>query len=188
MSSRSSKSDPAAALPDFITIGRVRKPHGVRGEVTIGVLSDVSERFVAGSVVDIVLPDGQRRSARISAVRGRKGEAIVHFAGLETRDQAEELRAAVLEVDRSRVPDAPPGTFYFFELIGCECTDRRAGELGQVARVLDDGGGLLLEIEAGARSLLVPFVEAYIQDVDIANRRIELDLPEGLIETCTSGS
>ena len=188
MSSRSSKSDPPAELPDFITIGRVRRPHGVRGEVTVGVLSDVRERFAAGSVVDIVLPGGQRRSARISAVRGRQSEAIVHFAGLETRDQAEELRAAVLEIDRSRVPDAPPGAFYFFELVGCDCTDKRAGELGQVARVLDDGGGLLLEIAAESRSLLVPFVAAYLQDVDIANRRIELELPEGLIETCTSGS
>jgi 16S rRNA processing protein RimM len=188
MSSRSSKSDPPAALPDFITIGRVRKPHGLKGEVTVGVLSDVDERFAAGSVVDLVLADGQRRSTRISAVRGRRDEAIVRFAGLETRDQAEELREAMLEIDRSRVPSAPPGAFYFFELVGCECTDRRAGELGSVARVLDDGGGLLLEIEAGPRSLLVPFVEEYLQEVDIANRRIELQLPEGLIETCTSGS
>jgi len=188
MSSRSSKSDSSAALPDFIAVGIVRKPHGVRGEVSVSVLSDVGERFAAGSDVDIVLPDGRRRSARISTVRGRKGEAIVRFTGLETRDQAEELRSALLEIDRSRVPQAPPGAFYFFELVGCECVDRRAGELGPVVRVLDDGGGLLLEIEGGSKRLLVPFVEAYLQNVDVVERRIEMNLPEGLIETCTSES
>lgn len=152
----------------------------------MSVLSDVDDRFAVGSDVEIVLPNGQRRSARIATVRGRKGEAIIRFAGLDTRDQVEELRAAVLEIDRSRVPNAPPGAFYFFELVGCECVDHQAGELGRVVRVLDDGGGLLLEIEGGRKSLLVPFVEAYLQDVDLVKRRIELDLPEGLIETCTS--
>jgi len=188
MSSKSSKSDPSASLSGFITVGRIRKAHGLRGEVTVDVLSDVEKRFAAGAVVDIVLPSGRRRTARVSSVRGGRGEAIIGFEGLENRDQAEELRGAVLEIDRSRVPKPPPGTFYFFELVGCECVDKRGGELGRVARVLEDGGGLLLEVTGDSRSLLVPFVEAYLKDVDIAGRRIEMELPEGLIETCTSGS
>lgn len=188
MSSRSSKSDPSASLPEFITVGRVRKPHGVRGEVSVGVLSDVRDRFTVGSVVDIVLSSGQRRTARISSVRGGKEEAIVRFSGLETRDQAEVLRQAVLEVARAQVPAAPPGSFYYFELVGCQCSDARAGELGRVTRVLEDGGGLLLEIKGDSRTLLVPFVEAYIRQVDIGKQSIEVDLPEGLIETCTSES
>jgi len=169
-------------------VGRVRKPHGVRGEVTVGVFSDVGERFVAGSVVDIVLSNGQRRTARITSVRGGKREAIVRFSGLETRDQAELFREAVLEIDRAQVPKAPPGSFYYFELVGCRCVDARAGELGRVTRVLEDGGGLLLEITGDHRSLLVPFVEAYLQNVDISEQCIEVELPEGLIETCTSES
>jgi len=188
MSSRSSKSDPPPALPDRIAVGRVRKPHGVQGEVSVFVLSDVHERFVAGAVVDIALTTGQRRRARISSVRGGRSDAIVRFSDLETRDQAEELRGAVLEIERSRVPRAPPGTYYFFELVGCECVDKQAGELGIVERVLDDGGGLVLEVTGGSGNLLVPFVEAYLKDVDIVARRIDLELPEGLVETCTSES
>lgn len=188
MSSRSSKSDSRTDLPRRIVVGRVRKPHGVRGEVAIRVLSDVSGRFTAGAAVELVLAHGQRREGEIAAVRRRGDDAIVLFAGVETRDQAEELRAALVEVERSAVPEAPNGAYYYFELIGCVCTDPGVGELGRVTRVFEDGGGLILEIEKAGQSLLVPFVEAYLADVDTVGRRIEMRLPEGLIETCTSGS
>lgn len=188
MNSRSSKSDSQAELPEFVLVGRILKPHGVRGEVTVSALSDVNDRFSVGSEVDLVLANGDRRKAGIASVRGRKEKAIVHFSGVETREQADELRGAVVEVDRSMVPPPPHGSFYFFELVGCDCVDHKVGELGRVATIVEDGGGLLLEIVGDSRTLLVPFVEAYLKDVDTACRRIELELPAGLIETCTSKS
>ena len=189
MSSRSSKSDPFARRPEFITVGRVRKPHGVRGEVSVGVLSDVKERFAAGSTVEVVAADDTRRSVPIKSVRGgRKGEVIVAFEGCENREEAEKLRGAMLEISRSSVPAAPPGSFYYFELVGCECVDKRTGLLGQVTDVLEDGGGLLLEISAVESTLLVPFVQAYLVDMDTQNLRIELELPPGLVDTCRSAS
>ena len=188
MNSRSSKSDTPASLPECITVGRVRKPHGVRGEVVVDVLSDVQGRFAAGSVVEVVLSSGERNRMQIDSARIRQGGAIVRFVGCESRDQAEGLRRAAVEIDRSQVPPAPEGAFYYFELIGCACVDEHEGELGRVARVLEDGGGLILEISSESRNLLVPFVDAYLKKVDIAARRIELTMPKGLIETCTSGS
>jgi len=188
MSSRSSKSDPSSAYSGFVTVGRVRKPHGVRGEVTVDVLSDVEKRIAAGAIVDLVLSNGSRRTAVMSSVRGKNQGPIVHFESCDSRDQAEELRGAVLQVDASAVPKAPAGSFYFFELIGCACVDEVGGRLGRVEKVLDDGGGLLLEIVGESSTMLVPFVESYLREVDTAERRIELQLPEGLIETCTSRS
>ena len=188
MSSKSSKSDSPSSVPELITVGRVRKPHGVRGEVLVDVLSDVEGRFVAGSTVEMVWPTGRRQSACISSVRGSKTNVIVLFEGFESREQAEELRSAALEVDRTRVPSAPRGAFYFFELVGCDCFDEHLGELGRVSQVLEDGGGLILEVSTVGSNLLVPFVESYLKEVDVANRRIDLELPEGLIESCTSES
>ena len=161
MSSRSSKSDRSAALPEHITVGRIRKPHGVRGEVSVEVLSDVDGRITAGSVIDVVMASGDRRSVLVSSVRGRvSGAMIVQFEGTESRDQAEMLRSATLEVDLAKVPEAPEGMFYYFEMVGCLCVDQSEGELGTVADIVEDGGGLLLEIVRGSKNLLVPFVEA----------------------------
>jgi 16S rRNA processing protein RimM len=72
--------------------------------------------------------------------------------------------------------------------VGCRCRDGRYGELGRVAEVVEDGGGLLLEIESPGRHLLVPFVRAFLKSVDVTAGEIELDLPEGLIEACESKS
>jgi 16S rRNA processing protein RimM len=152
------------------------------------VLTDVEGRLSPGSEVLLVSPDGGRQEVRIATVRRRGEQAIIRFDGFESRDDVEHLRSAQLEVDRSRVPEAPQGTYFFFELVGCDCYDVHTGELGRVAGLLEDGGGLILEIEQPDRRLLVPFVKAYLKSVDTSNRRIEMQLPDGLIETCTSES
>ena len=186
MSSKSSKSDPATSLPDSVIVGKVRKPHGIRGEVVVEILSDVGSRFEPGAEVEIVRGTLSRQRARIAAIRRGRGEAIVRFEGWESRDDATELRGALLEVSRTEVPPAPAGSFYFFELVGCVCEDASNGELGTVERILEDGGGLVLEIRRETDTLLVPFVKAYLKAVDRIGRRIQVDLPEGLIEICTS--
>ncbi|HEX5720466.1 MAG TPA: ribosome maturation factor RimM, partial [Thermoanaerobaculia bacterium] len=103
------------------------------------------------------------------------------------RDQAEELRDALLEVDRSDVPDAPAGTYYWYQLLGCRC--RVDGEdLGEVTDLVEDGGGLLLVVSKDGRQVPIPFVRSFLKEVDVERGRIELDLPEGLLEACASGS
>ena len=183
MSSKSSRSDPLA-LPEFVTVGAVRRPHGIRGEVHVNVFSDVEDRFEVGSTVFLTPKTGSRLNVEMTAVRRVEKGAIVGFRGIETRGDAEKLRGATLEIARTEVPPAPEGSYYYFELIGCRCTDRSAGPLGIVDEVIEDGGGLLLEIEGQLGRLLVPFVDAYLVALDIENRRIVLELPKGLIETC----
>ena len=111
---------------------------------------------------------------------------IVRFDDCQTREQAEELRGCRLAVRRSEVPAAPPGLYYHFDLVGCRCIDADHGDLGEVTAVLEDGGGELLEVKRTSRILLVPFVEAFLEAVDVAGRQIRLRLPPGLVETCES--
>ena len=188
MNSRSSKSDSSHEQPSRVIVGRVRRPHGVRGEVSVSVLTDVEDRLSPGAKVHLVLSDGRNQEVRIAGARQTGGKAIIRFDGFESRNDVEQLRSARLEIDRSRVPEPPPGTYFYFELMGCECYDAAVGELGRVCGLLNDGGGLILEIQQPEGKLLVPFVKAYLKSVDIANRRIEMQLPDGLIATCTSES
>lgn len=204
MSSKSSKTEasPSATvvppesrrddLPETISVGRILRPHGVRGEVAVEVLSDVPGRFKKGSrVTGIRAGSAPSPHLQLTVAAGRvhKSGAVVRFEGCDSREQAEELRGLDLEVPRSEVPKAPKGTYYHFELLGCRCHDRTSGqELGRVVEVLEDGGGLILVAEGEGRRVPVPFVKDLLREVDVAAGRIEVELPEGLLETCASPS
>ncbi|HEX4961688.1 MAG TPA: ribosome maturation factor RimM [Thermoanaerobaculia bacterium] len=195
MSSKSSKTEPLAPLaarrddlPETVTVGRVLRPHGVRGEVVVEVLSDVPGRFEKGSRL-LGVPEKQPSlPLEVAASRVHKSGAVVRFAGCDGRDRAEELRGLWLEVPRSQVPAAEPGTYYQYELLNCLCSVSGA-ELGRVAEVVEDGGGLLLIVEGEeGRRIPVPFVREFLRQVDVAGARIDLELPPGLVETCASKS
>ncbi|HEV7509892.1 MAG TPA: ribosome maturation factor RimM [Thermoanaerobaculia bacterium] len=196
MSSKSSKTEAAGIsaevtrrddLPETITVGRVLRPQGIRGEVVVEVLSDVPDRFAPGSRLMGTREGKPAVTVEVAASRAHKSGAVVRFAGSEDRDQAEELRGLWLEIPRSQVPPAEPGTYYQYELVGCLC--RVSGEeLGRVAEVVEDGGGLLLIVEGEGRRIPVPFVREFLREVDVAGARIDLELPPGLVETCASRS
>jgi 16S rRNA processing protein RimM len=193
MSSKSSKTEGAAVpqervdLPETVAVGRVLRPHGVRGEVVVEVLSDVPARFQKGSRVMGVREGAPPLPLTVAAGRVHKTGAVVRFEGYDDRDRAGELRGLDLEIPRSEVPKAEPGTYYQFELLGCLCRDHGA-ELGRVVEVVEDGGGVMLIVEGEGRRIPVPFVKEFLRRVDVAAGTIDLDLPEGLLETCASTS
>ena len=194
MSSKSSKTEaPSEApprrddLPETVAVGRVLRPHGVRGEVVVEVLSDVPGRFKKGSRLTGVREGEPPASLVVAASRRHKSGAVVRFEGVETRESAEELRGLDLEVPRAEVPAAPRGTYYQYELLGCLCRDG-GEELGRVAEVVEDGGGVLLIVEGEDGRVPVPFVKEFLREVDVAAGRIDLALPPGLLEACASRS
>jgi 16S rRNA processing protein RimM len=170
-------------LPDIVVVGRVVRPHGLAGEVVVEIETDVEERFEPGSKLRLG-PRG--RAIEVAAARSFGDRLLVRFVGLTDRNAVEGLRGIDLTVDRRDVPAAPEGSFYHFELIGCACFDVCEGELGRVIAVRADGGGVLLEVAKGERKVLIPFVESFVRRIDVAGRRIELDLPPGLVDVCAS--
>jgi 16S rRNA processing protein RimM len=182
--------------PDRVAVGRVAAAHGLRGEVLVEVLSDVPGRFAPGASLLLTVPGEGARPNSIAASRphgGRQGSAggellLVALAGVADRTAAEALRGGLIEVPAADVPPAPDGAYYQFDLVGCQCTDVRGAELGEVVEVMAGGGGDLLRVVGGGRELLLPFVDAYLAEVDVAGRRIVWNLPEGLVEACGSAS
>lgn len=187
MSSSSSKSE-TPPLPERILVGRVVRPHGVRGEVVVEPLTDTMSRFDAGrSLAGSVR--GSTRKLTVSRARPSAGGLLVAFAEVTDRDAAEELRGADLEIGRDEVPPARAGEFYYYELVGARCVDSREGELGRVVDLEEGPGGLLLVVENDAgRRLPLPFVAQFVAGVDREARRIDWRLPEGLIAACASRS
>ena len=171
-----------------VLVALVSRPHGVRGEVRIEIHSDVPGRFEPGSELMLRRVDRAPRTVRIASFRPARGSGILRFDGWQTREQAESLRGARLEVPLAQVPAPPAGLYYHFELIGCRCLDAERGDLGEVTAVVEDGGGVLLEVAGAGRTLPVPFVDAFLESVDVAAKTIRLRLPPGLVETCSSRS
>ena len=173
------------------------RPHGLRGELLVEPLSDLSERLAAGSEL-LLTPAGAlpapaagaapRQRLTVASSRPHRGGMLVTFAGIDDRDRADELRGAELAVARDRVPAAPAGAYYHFELLGCRCRDRRDGDLGEVVDLVDDGGGLILVVDDGSRRVPLPFVASFVAAVDVVAGTIEFELPPGLVDICASRS
>lgn len=178
-------------LPEEILVAQIVRPHGVRGEIVAEVFSDNPRRFARG--VELTLRQGERRrSVEIETSRRHKERVILRLAGVPDRDAAELLRGAELYVSRDEIPPPPDEEHYFFELVGCRCVDATLGEIGAVVEIHEDGGGLLLEVERatddGVERVLIPFVKAYVLEVDTDNGLMKTDLPKGLFESCASTS
>jgi 16S rRNA processing protein RimM len=162
----------------------------VRGEVVVQVLSDVPQRLDPGSELFAVWegrPGRSQRTLVVETYRPHKSGGMVRFAGIADRDQADELRDAWLEVDRSQVPAPEEGTYYWYQLLGCRCFEGEV-ELGKIVDLVEDGGGLLLIVSDGERQIPIPFVQRFLKSVDVESGRIELELPPGLLEACASTS
>ena len=182
MTSRSGKRE-AGDPEERILVGRIVGAHGIRGEVSVEVYSDVEDRFDPGRRIFLDLR-GRSSALTVETVRPHKGRLLVGFEGIGDRNRAEELRGGKLGVDRSDVPPAPEGSYYHFELVGCRVVDRALGELGEVADVIEDGGGILLVVRRPSGNLPVPFVDPYLERVDIEGQQIDCVLPEGFLEAC----
>lgn len=175
---------------DTVEVGRVVRAHGVRGDLLVESLTDVEGRFSRGTRLGLVTKDGARRTVTVRrSERPMPERLVVAFEGIDDRDAAEALRGARLEVPREAVPAAPEGAFWQFELVGCRVFEGAAGELGEVVDVADAGSGPLLVVAMpDGRTVPLPFVDRFLVGVDLAAKRIDLRLPEGLIEACASRS
>lgn len=182
---------------EHVLVGRVRRPHGLRGMVVVESLTDNPQRWEVGNRLRAVAPSpdspgappsGLPRELEVEQAQEHRGALLVQFRGVDGRDAAEALRGIGLAVPEADVPEAPEGTWYQFQLVGCRVWDAEAGDLGEVVDVVDSGGGDTLVVDDGRRQVLVPLVHDFLERVDVEAREIDLRLPPGLIETCASGS
>ena len=191
MSSTSSSPERSGAsrpAPATVQVGRILRPHGLRGEVVVEVVSEVPGRFAAGSELLLRRRDGELARVRLATGSAGGGTVRVRIEGYADREAAEALRGCELEVAIERVPAAPAGAFWHHELVGAVCRDRRAGELGEVEELVEQGGRLLLRVRGAVGELLIPFAEPFLAGLDREARTLTVDLPPGLIETCASRS
>ena len=198
---------PAAAVPvpvvapvgppsaeDLLVVGRIGKPQGSKGEVTVEVRTDDPEqRFAEGA--SLLTDPAERGPLVVETSRSQNGRLMVGFVGVLDRNDAEALRGTLLQVDaRARPPTEDDDEFHDHVLRGMTAVlvggAGLAGgaPLGTVADVLHlpHGDVLVVARADNGNEVLVPFVKAMVPEVDLATRTLVVDPPEGLLELTDS--
>ena len=173
----------AAESFSALTLARVLRPWGRRGEVAAEVLTDFPQRLIA--LKEAWLSDG-RNPPRLVSIRSSRmhiGQAVIHFAGVDSINDAERLRGLEVQVPFSERAAIPSGRHYISELNGCEVWEHGAETpLGPVRDVQKNGPAesWLLVVETPGGELLIPLAAEICTRIDTEARRIDVRLPEGL--------
>jgi 16S rRNA processing protein RimM len=174
-----------------VIVGRIGRPHGIRGEVVIGVRTDEPDlRFALGATLAAASsPDGDDAGGErltVASARWHSGQLLIGFAGITDRTAAAELTGSWLSVDSGQLPQiADPDEFRDHELIGLSVRTPAGDPVGVVTDVLHYGQDLLVVRRAGGRDeeCLVPFVKAIVPEVDVPGGVVVIDPPPGLLDS-----
>jgi len=176
----------AEFMADSVVIGRIGRAHGIKGEVSVEPRTDEPERrFAVGNVLDTRTPGGDVRSSAltVTGLRWHQGRMLVRFAEFPDRTAAEAARGTLLEV-RIQPDESPedPEEFYDRQLVGLQVRTTDGGEAGTVTGVIHGAAQDLLAIKNNGREVLVPFVNALVPEVNVADGFIVVADRPGLLD------
>ena len=188
---------PAEPVASWVWVASIRRAQGRKGEVFAELLTDFPDKFAERR--QLWLLPGQAAPALAGGRMHRapvqvelvshwlhKGGIVLHFAGVDSISQAEELAGRIVAIPETERAPLSENEAYISDLLGCTVFDL-AGEtpaaLGQIERVDRDPGPVaLLVVRGNAGELLIPFAKSYLQRIDLQNRRVEMMLPQGLTD------
>jgi 16S rRNA processing protein RimM len=173
---------------EFAIVGRVRKPHGIRGDLIVeAICNEPGAVFAPGRRVFAGTDDGAIDPARpqpVDVVRGRpfKDTWLVALRGVRDRNDAETWRGTYLLAEASTLSEPEDGEAYLHELTGMRVVDTGGSALGEIAGIVHLPHGLLLTVRMAGGDASVPFVDAIVLRIDRDARVITIDPPQGLLE------
>jgi 16S rRNA processing protein RimM len=168
---------------EFITLARVVKTQGRRGEVAAETHSDIPERFSAGMKLFALSKQDARRELEIEDLWPHKGLIVLKFAGVDSMSDAELLIGSELQVPLAERAKLEQGWTYVSDLIGSVVLDH-GREVGRIVDVQFGAGEapLLIVADSEGKKFDVPFAQAYLEGVDVAQHQVRMNLPEGMLE------
>lgn len=181
------------SLPDCASVARVKRPHGVRGELAVEALTDEPDAILApGRRVFQGTKDGELfvdpktrlpRELHVTGLRPVKDGWLLILAEIADRTEAEKWNGRTLMAPLEELSEPDEGEVFAHELVGMKLVDADSDEpIGEVIEFYDLPQGLLLEFRGPKGVHSVPFVEEFIVEVDREGRRIRATLPDGLID------
>jgi 16S rRNA processing protein RimM len=178
--------------PPRVVLGRIVGAHGLRGGLRVRFFGDDAGNLARAPEVELAAtPDGAGAVRHeVAGIRpGRSGEVTLRLADVRVREAAEALRGRLVLVDPRHLARLPEGEHYWFELVGCEVVGRGGERVGRVTEIWETGGAHDVLVVAGedGRRVLLPAVDAFLTEIDVAARRIVVDLIPGLLADAIPG-
>jgi 16S rRNA processing protein RimM len=170
---------PLEGEPEFLAVGKMRRPHGVHGEMVLDVYTDFPERLHPGVVLFI---GDEHRPERICSCRPNGASLLISFAGRSNPESAGELRNQLACVRSDDRPPLPEGEYYHHQLLGLQVVDETGRRLGKLVEILISPANdvYCIQPEAG-KEILIPALKSVILDVDLSQGQMRVHLLPGLL-------
>jgi 16S rRNA processing protein RimM len=164
--------------PVYLTVGYLRRPHGLRGEIVMDLHTDFPERLKRGRKL---LVSEDHIELTVQSIRGHQNGVLIKFDDIDSRQDAGQYRNQWVYVKASDVPALPEGKIYQHELFGFQVVDENDHPLGELVEILETGANnvYVVKDEAG-RELLLPAIPSVILNLDAERRLMRVHLLEGL--------
>jgi 16S rRNA processing protein RimM len=172
------------ALEELVAVAKAVRARALRGEIVAELLTDFPERFEGLEELIAIAPDGTRSVLKLEEFWFQGERVILKFAGHETVEAATALTGYEFAVPESERVELAEDEFYDWELVGCRVEAIAGEKLGTVREVLKTGAApvLLIETEDLVREYLIPLAETICVEINIEDKLIRVDPPEGLLE------
>lgn len=164
--------------PVYLVVGFLRRAHGLRGEMIMDLHTDFPERLQNGRKLFV---GEERKPMTLSGSRPHAKGMLVKFKGIETPEQAGELRNQWVYVRAADVPDLPEGKIYQHELFGYEVVDDQGNTLGELVEILETGANNVYVVrDPSGKEILLPAIPSVVLEIDAERRVMRVHLLEGL--------
>lgn len=167
--------------PAYVIVGRVTRPHGLRGAVHVVPDTDFPERLM-NLTEAVLIKDDQPTPVRVQGVRPHRGGVVLTLAGIGSVDEARTWQGAALAVPRAQAAPLPQGRHYVFEVLGLRVQTEAGEDLGTVAQILRTGGNDVYVVRGAGRDYLIPAISSVVVAIEPAAGRMIIRPLAGLLE------
>lgn len=176
-------SAPGEETKELIFVARTVKTRGLKGELVADLLTDFPERFELISQLEGIAPNGEPKQLNLESYWFQNGRVVLKFSGYDTIESAKSLVGYELGLPEEERVKLSAGEFYDWELEGCSVEIQGGSAIGKVREVMRTGGVELLVVEDETRrEHLIPMAQSIVVEIDLSNRKIVIDPPEGLLD------
>ena len=169
-------------MSDFVAIGVIEKAHGIKGDVKVKPITDYPPRFESLNKVIIERLHGEIEELEISKVLVREKVIYLGLKGIDTRDDAQALRGAFINIKKEEVLPLEEGRFYHFEILGFEVKKTSGEILGNLEEVMDLPANAVLVVKNESREYLIPVIQEVVKKIDMERGEVIIEPMEGLLE------
>ena len=166
-----------AQSPSLLAVGRVLRPHGVRGDLLLASLTDFPEHL--GEIDTVYLGEAAEPHA-VTAFRQHRGQLLLKLAGVPDRDSADAFRGQLVQIRRQAAAPLPAGSYYHHDILGLSAFTDDGERLGEVVEILQTGANDVYVVRGEAGEILLPAIRSVIREIDLETRQITVHLLEGL--------